>query len=77
MSKKKSVLLVQPMMFVGKGNRVEREVSKGHLCPACSGNGWFWGMDDVGNRLKVVCEACEGKKRLEARITIEWVPDEG
>lgn len=76
MSAKNQMLLIQPMMFIDDSNRVEIMKSESHTCPSCNGSGWHWGEDPFGERIKKPCVACKGKGKLDAKITIEWVPAE-
>lgn len=74
MSKNNQMIMIQPPMFLGDGNRQEKIEAKGHRCPSCSGNGWNWGQDEWRERLKVECPVCKGKGSLDAKIIIEWGP---
>ena len=40
------------------------------------GNGWFWGVDDYGERIKQDCPVCKGNKRLKAVVTVNWTADD-
>lgn len=44
----------------------------GFVCNYCKGNGWFWGEDDKGERIKNDCPVCKGSGELDAVITVEW-----
>ena len=57
MSKQQPVLLIQPPLFP-KEQPVERVEFGGFKCSYCHGNGWFWGMDDYGERIKRECPVC-------------------
>ena len=57
MSKQQPVLLIQPPLFL-KEQPVERVEFGGFKCSHCHGNGWFWGMDDYGERIKLECPVC-------------------
>lgn len=74
MGQLKQVLFVQPSLFT-QGYPVEREVSKGHPCPVCNGNGKVSGeIYDKDSRFNE-CPFCKGVKKVKAVITIEWMPD--
>lgn len=51
MSKQQHALLTQPPLFP-KECPVERVEFGGFPCSYCHGNGWFWGVDDYGERIK-------------------------
>lgn len=74
MSKQQPILFVQPPMFP-KEQPVERMELGGFKCTYCHGNGWFWGTDDYGERVKEECPVCKGEKKLKAVVTIEWKED--
>lgn len=44
----------------------------GYTCPYCGGNGFFWGVDEFRERVKEKCPLCQGKKELDAVVTVEW-----
>lgn len=69
MSKQQHALLIQPPLFP-KECPVERVEFGGFPCSYCHGNGWFWGVDDYGERIKQDCPVCKGNKRLKAVVTI-------
>ncbi|WP_230328853.1 hypothetical protein [Phocaeicola massiliensis] len=74
MSKQQPVLLIQPPLFL-KEQPVERVEFGGFKCSHCHGNGWFWGMDEYGERIKRECPVCKGSKRLKAVVTVSWKAD--
>lgn len=53
---------------------INREVLtvRGLRCGYCQGNGWFWGMDDMGQSVKRPCPMCHGSKEVDAKVTIEY-----
>ncbi|MBR1463470.1 MAG: hypothetical protein IJ604_08895 [Prevotella sp.] len=56
----------------------ERLISRGHCCPECHGNGWFWGMDpqDIDS-IKAPCRTCNGTGKVDAVVTVHWQASEG
>ena len=72
MSRIKKQLEICPPAYMCKGPNRENFVSTGHKCGYCKGNGWFWGVDDYGERVKQDCPVCKGNKRLKAVVTVEW-----
>lgn len=79
MSKQKDILSLVPPEFIfpqqptSAGIYVQESFnSPGHLCNYCHGNGWLWGHDDLGERIKKDCPVCAGSGKLDARIIIEW-----
>mgnify|MGYP004442006799 CR=1 FL=1 len=72
MSKTKQILeLCSPTL------RTKTEHLKGltQTCNYCSGNGWFWGMDEHSHEsVKVPCPMCGGAGKMYPEITIEWKP---
>lgn len=74
MSKQQPVLFIQPPFF-SKEQPVEQLVFNGFKCSYCQGNGWFWGLDDFGERIKRECPVCKGSKRLKAVVTVSWKAD--
>lgn len=75
MSKRQHALLIQPPLFP-KECPVERVEFGGFPCSYCHGNGWFWGVDDYGERIKQDCPVCKGNKRLKAVVTVNWTADD-
>lgn len=67
------MILIQPPIFLEDESRKEALETSGHVCPSCSGNGWNWGTE-WNERVKVTCPVCKGKRKLDAKITIEWIP---
>lgn len=75
MSKNRQVITVSPPLFLKENGRKEQMFSKGHVCSHCHGNGWFWRLpDDERESVKSPCPICNGSGKLDAVITIEWVP---
>ena len=71
MSRTKQVIdLSSPSM----NNRVEKLVGIPQSCGYCQGNGWFWGLDDLGQSVKNECPLCGGSGMLVPEITVEWKP---
>ena len=66
---------IQPPLFP-KECPVERVEFGGFPCSYCHGNGWFWGVDDYGERVKQDCPVCKGNKRLKAVVTVNWTADD-
>lgn len=75
MSKSINAYLITPPLFP-KESPVEREEYRGIKCSYCHGNGWFWKVDEVGERVKDPCPFCHGSKRMKAVLTLEWTADE-
>lgn len=72
MSKNREFILVTPPMFLEQ-EQVEGMVIKGHVCSRCGGTGWFW--DQSGKDAeKRPCPVCMGSGKLDAVVTIKWVP---
>ena len=70
MSKQQHALLIQPAY------NLALDCMADDLIMQSQGNGWFWGVDDYGERIKQDCPVCKGNKRLKAVVTIAWQPDE-
>lgn len=53
---------------------INREVLhiRGLRCGYCQGNGYFWGMDGMGQGVKRPCPMCHGSKEVDAEVTIEY-----
>ena len=66
---------INPGCMSPGGRRTERVLSRGHKCPYCQGNGYFWQEDDWDERYKKECSICKGSGKLDAVITIEWKAD--
>lgn len=41
-------------------------------CNYCQGNGWFWGLDEYHESVKVPCPICGGAGKVIPEITVEW-----
>ena len=55
------------------GGRMTNKIeSRGHSCPYCQGNGFFWQENVYRERYKQECPVCKGSGRLDAVVTIEW-----
>lgn len=52
----------------------ERIIGLAQLCNYCCGNGWFWGMDENREFIKVPCPICGGTCKVRPEITVEWKP---
>lgn len=54
--------------------RVDREslTLHGLSCGYCQGNGYFWGLDEMGQGEKKPCPICKGKGVLDAEVTIRY-----
>lgn len=52
----------------------EKMTVKGLSCGYCHGNGYFWGMDDMGQSVKDPCRICKGSGKVNAEITINYKP---
>lgn len=75
MSKNRQVITVSPPLFLKETGRKEQVRSEGHVCSHCHGNGWFWSVPDgEKDSVKEPCPICCGSGRLDAVITIEWIP---
>lgn len=74
MSNVKKQLEICPPAYMCKGPNRENFVSTGHVCGYCRGNGWFWGEDELGERVKRDCPVCKGSGGLDAIITVDWKP---
>lgn len=75
MNKEKRMIEINPGCMSPGGRRTERVLSRGHKCPYCQGNGYFWQEDDWDERYKKECPICKGCGKLDAVITIEWKAD--
>lgn len=75
MSRRQATLLITPPLFPEE-HSVEREEFGGIPCSRCNGNGWHWGEDEIGERIKIDCPVCHGNKKLKAVVTIRWEADE-
>lgn len=71
MSKKQQALLLSAPLFAGE-HRMEREEFVGFKCATCCGNGWHWGENEGGERVRIDCKVCEGSGKLKAVVTVEW-----
>lgn len=69
MSKTKQVLELHSPDYNSRTERVEGLAQK---CHYCCGNGWFWGVDELGESEKQPCKMCNGKGLLKPFITVEW-----
>lgn len=78
MSKFKEIIeIVAPVYINPKPEGVQAHEtyhSDGHVCSCCKGNRWFWGEDEMGERVKRDCPVCKGSGSLDAVITVEWSP---
>lgn len=72
MSNMKKHLELFPPSYMQKGKNRELLVSPNHTCSYCHGNGWFWGEDGFGERIKNDCPVCGGSGSLDAVVTVEW-----
>lgn len=43
-------------------------------CNYCCGNGWFWGLDEYRESIKVPCPICGGTGKVRPEITVDWKP---
>lgn len=68
----KHIRLIPPTM----NNKQETIISSGHTCGYCHGNGWFWGLNEAHEDVKVDCPHCLGTGKLDAVIQIDWVAAE-
>ena len=50
----------------------ERLLLRALRCGYCQGNGWFWGVDDMGESVKKPCPICKGRKVVDAEVNIDW-----
>lgn len=69
MSKAKQILeLSSPSM------KATREQITGLVqqCNYCSGNGWFWGMNEYHESIKNPCPICGGTGKVRPVVTVEW-----
>lgn len=71
MSKFKEIIEIMAPVYINpKPEGVQaRETyhSDGHVCSCCKGNRWFWGEDEMGERVKRDCPVCEGRGSLDSR----------
>ena len=72
MSKIKQMIEIEPSRLTPGGKMAEVMESKGHKCPYCQGNGYFWKEDDCGEPYKDKCSMCGGSGKLDAVVTVEW-----
>lgn len=73
MSKVEQWMWVSPHMYI-RDDRTEVRESIGHTCTVCNGKGYCNVMGDDGEDDNVPCSVCEGSGKLDAKITIEWLP---
>lgn len=71
MSVKQDTVIIKPDSRMRKLG-TEQFSYFGYTCPYCSGNGFFWGVNELGERVKQACSLCRGKKELDAVVTVEW-----
>lgn len=79
MSNKKAIVYVEPKTW-GFVHREELEGFAGYTCPVCEGEGTLpVGADHLGVAPpdRDTCLACLGAGKLQAKVIIEWMPDEG
>ena len=72
MSKEKRIIEITPEQMIPGGRMSGTIESRGHKCPYCQGNGYFWQEDEFQERYKEECPICKGCGRLDAVVTIEW-----
>lgn len=71
MSKTRQILdLSSPTIETGH----ERIIGLAQQCNYCCGNGWFWGLDEYHESVKVPCPICNGAGKVIPEIDIEWKP---
>lgn len=61
MSKVDRMIELKPLSH---GDTRETLVSVGHRCEYCQGNGYFWGVDELGKNVKKPCPYARGSKNL-------------
>lgn len=71
MSKVDRMIELKPLSH---GDTRETLGSVGHRCEYCQGNGYFWGVDELGKNVKKPCPICKGKQELDAIINVTWKP---
>lgn len=71
MSKRQINILISPPLFLNLF-REESEISRGHACSHCHGNGWTTKEGDHGETVHETCPICEGTGQPDAVITIRW-----
>lgn len=54
----------------------EKIESRGYRCNYCSGNGYFWDRDCIGDPIRHACPFCNGAGEVDAVVTITWIPKE-
>lgn len=69
MSRTKQILEISAPNIKSTTEHLEGAAQK---CNYCSGNGWFWGVDEFGQNRKDPCPICGGTGVLKPLITIEW-----
>lgn len=74
MSKEKKIIEVTPGILTPGGRMIEKLESKGHRCPYCQGNGYFWLEDEFREAYKSSCPVCQGSGTVDALVSIEWRP---
>ncbi|MDR1917020.1 MAG: hypothetical protein LBQ58_10650 [Synergistaceae bacterium] len=73
MSVKQQILVINPPQYRQKTCSFQYTDFN---CPACSGRGYFTPVEvkkDVFKKEK--CDFCGGSGRLEAHVTVEWMPE--
>ncbi len=71
-SHRKLIFLSAPLY----GEKREKIVSRGYECGYCHGAGGYWGARCSPHEGEwKPCPVCEGCGKLDAEVTIEWIPN--
>lgn len=74
MSERHDIVILQPPLFLETGINQEQIKSRGHRCSCCHGTGWYW-KEEGADLKKTKCPACEGRGKLTAVVTVEWLAE--
>uniref|UniRef100_A0AB33JEV8 Chaperone protein DnaJ n=1 Tax=Prevotella sp. GTC17260 TaxID=3236796 RepID=A0AB33JEV8_9BACT len=80
MRKEKRMIEIAPECMSPGSRMTDHIESRGHCCPYCQGNGYFWEENRWAECYKKErpifykqeCPICQGSGKLNAVITVEW-----